>query len=122
MTPYMTEDEIIRLYNGMADTQDRVKILSQLCASDEDYIRAVVGLIPEAIDNEPIEVITPNNKKSWRGVDYKYMDSLLKKKYLTLQDIATFVGCSKALVCQYLKQNRNKYPHRIGRVINSKWK
>lgn len=115
MTPYMTEDDIVRLYNGMADTQDRVKILSQLCASDEDYIRAVVGIIPEAIDTEP-------KKRGVKGAyDYKYMDSLLKKKHLTLQDVATFVGCSKALVCNYLKQNRDKYPHRKGRVTNSKW-
>lgn len=115
MTPYMTEDVIIREYNQAKNKPQKVKILAQLCDTDEDYIRAVVGLIPEAIDTEP-------KKRGVKGAyDYKYMDSLLKKKYLTLQDIATFVGCSKALVCQYLKQNRNKYPHRKGRVTNSKW-
>lgn len=116
MTPYMTENDIIQQYNEMAPTQDRIKILSELIASDEDYIRAVVGLIPEAIDKEP-------KKNGTKGMyDYKYMDSLLKKNRLTLQEVANFVGCSKALVCYYLKQNIDKYPHRKGRVTNNKWK
>lgn len=106
MTPYMTEDVIRREYRDAKDKPAKIKILAQLCDTDESYIKAVVGLISETKD-------PPQKMPGEKGyVDYDKVDRLLRKKGLTDKDVAMFMGCSRALISRYCRAHIDRYPHR----------
>ena len=110
MDYYWTEERIRLSYSRAMFPKAQIHILADLCECDTDYIKAVVGLIPEA---------TKEHKKRpdgrINGVDTAKISDMLMDLGNTFTYIATCAGCSRPAVRKVYLQNKYKFPTRIER-------